>query len=39
MKRTLNIILNVLASEHIVGLGMAVAMGVCLGCALLKNIA
>jgi len=38
MKRIGTALLNALASEHIVGLGMAVAMGVCLGCALLKNL-
>ena len=38
MKTILNAILNVLASDKIVGLGMAVATGVCLGSALIRNL-
>ena len=38
MKTIANALLNVLASERIVGLGMAVAMGVCFGSALIRNL-
>jgi len=38
MKTIANAILNVLASDRIVGLGMAVAMGVCFGSVLIKNL-
>ena len=37
MKRIANVILNILASDRIVTLGMAVAVGVTLGIALFKN--